>query len=168
MTLTAYSPRVAGRGLTDDFSKSQAIADKVRDDIKTDAISRALKWQSLEERGKIRGAQPPQPSQPSILESALGAGASWLLNSENSPIDDWSSGLRGMFGNKGNTSNVLSGSEGDAWRAGSYTSSLMDYQPTFSSFSNVPNYGIDLTPAVDFSVAPTNAFSLGSGEVNYF
>jgi len=165
MTFTAYSPRVARGGLTDDFSKFQATADKVRDDIKADALSRALKWQSLEERGKIRGAQPPQPSQPSILESALGAGASWLMNSENSPMDDWSSGLRGMFGNKGSSSNVLSGSEGDAWLAGGYPS--INYQSAFGlDGSSLPNYGINLTsPVTDFGIPSTNAFSSG---VNYF
>ena len=169
MTFTAYSPRVARGGLSDDFSKSQAIANEVRDDIKADAISRALKWQSLEERGKIRGAQPPQPSQPSILESALGAGAKWLMTSENSPLDDWSSGLRGMFGNKGSSSNLLSGSEGAAWQAGAYSPSI-NYQSSFGFGGTVPDYGIDLTPAIDFSIPSTNAFntSLTSSGVNYF
>jgi len=172
MTFHPYSARVARGGLSDDFSKSQAIADEVRDNIKTDAISRALKWQSLEERGKIRGAQPPQPSQPSILESALGAGASWLMNSDKSPLGDWSSGLRGMFGNKG--SNVLSGSEGDAWLGGSYSSSPLNSQYSFGDYINfggdVPDYGIDLTSTMDFSMTPTNAFNSVSstGGVNYF
>ena len=131
MTFTAYSPRVARGGLTDDFSKFQATADKVRDDIKADALSRALKWQSLEERGKIRGAQPPQPSQPSILESALGAGASWLMNSENSPMDDWSSGLRGMFGNRGSTSSIVSDTAG----YDTYLDELL--QPRINAYNSV-------------------------------
>jgi len=131
MTFNPYATRVAGRGLTDDFSKSQEIAKKVRDDIKTDAISRALKWQSLEERGKIRGAQAPQPSQPSILESALGAGASWLMNSENSPMDDWSSGLRGMFGNRGSTSSIVSDTAG----YDTYLDELL--QPRINAYNSV-------------------------------
>lgn len=165
MTFTAYSPRVARGGLTDDFSKFQATADKVRDDIKADSISRALQWRHLVERGKIRGAQPPQPSQPSALEKALGAAGNWLLTSDDSPLDDWSSGLRGMFGNKGSTSNVLSGSEGAAWQAGAYSPQL-DYTSAFGFGGNVPDYGIDLTPAIDFTIPNTNAFT-GSGG-NYF
>tara|TARA_B100000287_G_scaffold283746_1_gene267382 strand:+ start:242 stop:739 length:498 start_codon:yes stop_codon:yes gene_type:complete len=165
MTFTAYSPRVARGGLTDDFSKFQATADKVRDDIKADAISRALKWQSLEARGKIKGAQPPQPSQPSMLESVLGAGANWLLKSENSPLDDWSSGLRGLFG--GNKSNVLSGSEGAAWQAGAYSPEL-NYTSAFAYGGNVPDYGIDLTPALDFTIPSTNAFNLTGSGGSYF
>lgn len=167
MTFTAYSPRVARGGLTDDFSKFQATADKVRDDINADAISRALKWSSLAAREKIRGAQAPKESQPSALEKAIGAAGNWLFTSKNSPLDDWSSGLRGAFG--GNQSNVLSGSEGDAWLAGAYSPAL-DYQSAFSFGSNVPNYGIDLTPAIDFSIPSTNAFNTNLTGIggNYF
>ena len=165
MTFTPYGARVAGKPLNNQFSRSQEAADDIKRQIELDAVDRALQWQHLVAREKIRGAQPPKESQPSALEKAVGAAGNWLLTSDNSPLDDWSSGLRGMFGNKGSTSNIFSGSEGAAWQAGAYSSPLMDYQPTFSFGGNVPDYGIDLTPAVDFTIPSTNAFS---GGVNYF
>lgn len=167
MTFTPYSARVAGKKINNEFSRSQEAADDIARQIEMDAVDRALQWKHLAVRGKIRGAQPPQPSQPSILESALGAGANWLLKGKNSPLDDWSSGLRGVFG--GNQSNVFSGSEGDAWLAGAY-SPVLDYQSAFNFGSNVPNYGIDLTPAIDFSIPSTNAFNTNLTGIggNYF
>tara|TARA_B100000965_G_scaffold248560_1_gene208808 strand:+ start:854 stop:1318 length:465 start_codon:yes stop_codon:yes gene_type:complete len=95
MTFTAYSPRVARGSLSDDFSKSQAVADQVRKDIERDAIERALKWQSSEIRKNIRGAQPVQmgPSEPSMAEQLLGIGANYL--NEKGVFDN---GLRGIFG----------------------------------------------------------------------
>ena len=163
MTFTPYSARVAGKKLNNQFSRSQETADDIARQIEMDAVDRALTWQNLAVRGPIRGAQASQPSQPSAIEKALGIGANWLLKGENSPLDDWSSGLRGVFG--GNKSNVFSGSEGAAWQAGAY-SPLMDYQSTFSFGGNVPDYGINLTsPVTNFGIPSTNAFSSG---VNYF
>ena len=98
MTFTAYSPRVARGDLSDDFSKSQAVADQVRKDIERDAIERALKWQSSEIRKNIRGAQPVQmgPSEPGMAEQLLGIGANYL--NEKGVFDN---GLRGIFGGGG-------------------------------------------------------------------
>ena len=147
MTFNPYSARVAGKKLNNQFSKSQETADDIARQIQLDAVDRALEWQHLAVRGPIRGSQPPQ-QKPSILESALGAGASWLMNSDKSPLDDWSSGLRGMFGNKGSSSNLLSGSEGAAWQAGAYSSPFTDYRPSFSFGGNVPDYGINLSQPI--------------------
>lgn len=98
MTFTAYSPRVARGVLSDDFSKSQGVADQVRKDIERDAIERALKWQSSEIRKNIRGAQPVQmgPSEPGMAEQLLGIGANYL--NEKGVFDN---GLRGIFGGGG-------------------------------------------------------------------
>ena len=95
MTFTPYSPRVARGGLSDDFSKFSGIAKDVEDQIKTDALARALKWQSSEIRKNIRGAQPVQMGapEPTMAEQLLGIGANYL--NEKGVFDN---GLRGIFG----------------------------------------------------------------------
>tara|TARA_B100000131_G_C17996683_1_gene564796 strand:- start:465 stop:959 length:495 start_codon:yes stop_codon:yes gene_type:complete len=98
MTFTAYSPRVARGGLSDDFSKFSGIAKDVEDQIKNDALARALKWQSSEIRKNIRGAQPVQmgASEPTMAEQLVGIGAKYLT--DKGVFDQ---GLRGIFGGGG-------------------------------------------------------------------
>ena len=123
MTFTAYSPRVARGVLSDDFSKSQAVADQVRKDIERDAIERALKWQSSEIRKNIRGAQPVQmgPSEPGMAEQLLGIGANYL--NEKGVFDN---GLRGIFGGGDSTfgTGIPSGSNLPAGSFGSGSGTL--------------------------------------------
>lgn len=96
MALTAYSPRVAGKQLNNQFSRSQETAADIARRIELDAVDRALEWQNLAVRGPIRGAQASQPSEPSALEKALGIGANYL--NDKGVFDN---GLRGIFGGGG-------------------------------------------------------------------
>ena len=119
MTFTPYSPRVARGGLSDDFSKFSGIAKDVEDQIKTDALARALKWQSSEIRKNIRGAQPVQMGapEPTMAEQLLGIGANYL--NEKGVFDN---GLRGIFGGGSDSTFGTGIPSGSALPAGSFGS----------------------------------------------
>ena len=162
MTFTAYSPRVARGVLSDDFSKSQGVADQVRKDIERDAIERALKWQSSEIRKNIRGAQPVQmgQSEPGMAEKLLGIGANYLK--DKGVFDN---GLRGVFGGGSSNMGSLDLGGNDVFR------NINTASPYLDAAKGI-DYGINLTSPIDFApvttdfgIPSTKAFSSG---VNYF